>query len=193
MNISRKKELYSQNQWGGTVLRWKFHCWVLTVLAHCPSPLTNINVKKKMNSLSWQNDLLFYQSFFLKSRRVLLTSYSSNVFLYLKKYQQKCLYTSPLFILFIWDPKPITLANKLVKTVITVKCNVVFFKQWKLNGNHKMYTMGSSPSTDILKISSSFLRGFVCLCLFCCGFLVFSIDYLLSSVHLNTTVISTNT
>lgn len=114
--------------------------------------------------------LIILSGFFLKSLRVSLTSDSSNVFLYLKKYQQKCLYTIPLFILFIWDLKPITLANKLVKTVITVKCNVVFFKQWKLNGNHKMYTTVSSHSTDILKTSSSFLWHPICLALFCYNF-----------------------
>lgn len=69
--------------------------------------------------------LIILSGFFLKSLRVSLTSDSSNVFLYLKKYQQKCLYTIPLFILFIWDLKPITLANKLVKTVITVKCGIL--------------------------------------------------------------------
>lgn len=42
--------------------------------------------------------LIILSDFFLKSIRVLLASDSSNVFLYLKKYQQKHLYTSSLFI-----------------------------------------------------------------------------------------------
>lgn len=71
--------------------------------------------------------LIILSEFFLKSIRVFLTS-DSSVFLYLKKYLQKCLYTTSLFILFIWDSKPIKPAKKLVKTVITVKYNVVFFK-----------------------------------------------------------------
>lgn len=68
--------------------------------------------------------LIILSEFLLKSVRVLLTSDSSNVFLYLKKYQQQCLYISSLFTLFTWHLKPIILANKLVKIVITVKFNV---------------------------------------------------------------------